>query len=65
MGCGKDETESATFKYQYAVNGCDTGEHVANSKDEHCQQLKDSSLNRFCAEGLRKDAFQAKGCGQW
>lgn len=64
-GCGKEEEVSSTFQYQYTLNGCDTGQHKAESKEEHCQQLKNHSLNKFCASSLRKEAFESKGCGQW
>lgn len=65
VSCGKEEETVSTFQYQYTLNGCDTGQHKADSKEQHCQQLKDDSLNRFCAASLRKEAFESKGCGNW
>ena len=57
--CGSD------YKYQYSFNGCDTGEHKADSKEEHCQNLKNESLNKGCAQSIRKEEYIKQGCGAW
>lgn len=59
--CGKKED----FKYQYTVNGCDTGEHKAESKEEFCSLLKNDEINNYCAYNVRKENFQTQGCGNW
>lgn len=63
--CGKSSnessdqtTESTTMKYQYIVNGCDTGEHVFNSKKAYCDGLKNDKLNNGCAESSRRDTYR-------
>ncbi len=61
VSCGKKED----FKYQLSQNGCDTGEHSAESKDEMCGQLKNSDLNNGCASQLRKEKYEGDGCGSW
>ena len=59
--CGKKED----FKYQYSVNGCDTGEHEAESKEEFCALIKNDAANNYCAYSVRKENFQSNSCGTW
>ncbi len=59
--CGKKEE----FKYSLTYNGCATGEHEADSKEELCTMLKNDQLNNFCAKNLRKEKYEADGCGNW
>lgn len=59
--CGKKEK----FSYDFTENECKTGEHKADSKDDHCSNLKNNSLNNGCAEKLRKDEYERQGCGSW
>lgn len=63
-GCGKAE-ETEIFRYQFEENGCNTGEHTADSQAQYCTNLKDEALNKFCARNLRKEAYESKGCGSW
>ncbi|MBS1963996.1 MAG: hypothetical protein JST04_17420 [Bdellovibrionales bacterium] len=60
-GCGKHSSESKDISYSFEVNCCRTGEHSAASTEDYCKNLVDHSLNHYCAEGMRKDAFD-KGC---
>ena len=61
LSCGKKDD----YKYSLTENGCETGEHEADSKDEMCTQLKNNDLNKSCASNLRKEKYEADGCGKW
>lgn len=65
--CGKqeDEKKSESFKYNLTYNGCSTGDKEASSKDAMCALLKDDAANNFCAANLRKEKYEADGCGTW
>ncbi len=58
LGLLLSQCAKETFKYQYAENGCDTGEHDFASLEEYCRGLRDEDLNRGCAPGLRQSAYQ-------
>lgn len=58
-GCGHHED----LKYDFTENGCDTGEHKADSKDQYCSMLKDDSLNNGCAADLRAQEVSSQSCG--
>lgn len=60
-GCGNHRSESTDVSYSFEVNCCRTGEHSADSTEGYCRNLANHSLNHFCAESNRKDAFD-KGC---
>lgn len=55
--------------YQFSFNGCDTGKHeffgdnAEAVKKQLCDSLKDSILNKGCAENLRREFFRLKCSG--
>jgi hypothetical protein len=56
------ENSQATYEYDYITKGCDTGDHVFNSKDDYCRALADDSLNQGCSKE-RRDQELAESCG--
>jgi hypothetical protein len=56
--------------YQFNWDGCDTGnqEFISSNADDAraqlCAALQDSSLNKRCAESMRKDLFESKCAGK-
>ena len=59
VGCGSGDNK----KYQFVLNGCDTGEHSFDSVAAYCTGLKSNTTNNGCAESMRKDAYE-RDCGQ-
>lgn len=57
-----DVKKSESWKYRFQFNGCDTGSHTFNSKQEMCEGLKDDALNNHCASTLREDYFNQNSC---
>ncbi|MGZ3723850.1 MAG: hypothetical protein ACXVA9_12995 [Bdellovibrionales bacterium] len=57
-------SSSITKRYQFNINGCDTGEHIITTSSEeetakqYCQTLRDNSANNGCAEGFRRASFK-------
>lgn len=51
-----------TFTYELSSNGCSTGKQVFNDKTQMCQGLQSITLNRDCAEDMRRRYFEGKGC---
>jgi hypothetical protein len=52
---------SESYSYSFEQNGCKTGNQVADSRVGYCQNLTNDEKNHYCAEWMRKDAFD-KGC---
>jgi len=50
---------SYSYSYQFNSNGCDTGQHNFNSRQEMCNTLKDNSANSNCAYNERYAKFQS------
>ena len=65
-GCGfslgKESNSSAEkWSYQFTENGCDTGQHEYNKKEDYCLALRDEGANRGCAPSMRGEASK-KDC---
>jgi hypothetical protein len=71
--CGKDSSneidESVSkvkMRYQFIVNGCDTGEHQFEGSDpawvlqQLCSALQDDRLNRHCAYSTRSKYYASR-----
>jgi hypothetical protein len=57
-GTGLNARCATTCSY----GGCTTGRKQANSKTEYCSLLRNDEANRYCAEDMRKEAFDRAGC---
>jgi len=62
-GCGKDSSQesaaltSNSYKYRFNEGGCDTGWITASSFTQLCSDLESSSVNHYCDQSERADAF--------
>lgn len=59
---GGSKSSSSTYKYEFSENGCNTGKQEFSSLEALCDGLKNDSLNKGCAESLRKKHFESSGC---
>jgi hypothetical protein len=51
---------SSDYKYDYTVNGCDTGEHSFGNKSDYCSGLQNDTLNNGCAASTRQQTYQSE-----
>ncbi|NUN04919.1 MAG: hypothetical protein HUU57_04065 [Bdellovibrio sp.] len=50
-------TQSSVFTYEYKYNGCSTGKHTLNSKQDYCNALLNDVLNNQCAREMRIEVY--------
>jgi hypothetical protein len=63
--CGSDkDPESANLKgnynYNFDENGCKTGNQSFSSIEAYCKGLQNETLNKGCAQNIRKINFELK-----
>jgi transposase-like protein len=54
----KSNVKTDSLSFEFEINGCKTGKHVFNSRDELCKGLQNNTLNNNCAVDMRADFFQ-------
>lgn len=57
IGCGA-EVKDEKYSYEFELNGCNTGKHSAESREQYCRNLQDEKLNKGCAVSLRDEALE-------
>ena len=60
-GAGGADVKAESYTYSFDYHDCQTGKQIADSRTGYCQNLTNDPLNHYCAEWMRKDAFD-KGC---
>lgn len=50
-------SQTGTFTYEHKYNGCSTGKHTLNSKQEYCNALLNDALNNNCAREMRIEVY--------